>query len=946
MKYTETTENVFVRALPTILRFFLASLLTFVIYPFEAAQKGTGGESRIDLKENWHMLSSVLVLEDAQKLTSPGFNPQGWYSLKLPSTVLTALVENGVYPDPYVGMNNMLIPDASEGFSQKYGLDKYSHLPENRNPWKDAYWFRTEFKLPEDTKGRHVWLNLAGIHYRAEVWLNGFKVADPKIVVGMFGDWSFEVTEEMKWGTANALALKIFPLDHPGLPGQPQLEAFGTFGLNGGETGDIGKNVTMQSAVGWDWIPAVRDRNMGIWQEIFISFTGPVDVRDPYVVTDLPLPELDRAILEVSAEVANLSSSAQTGSLCLTIHPRAVSDPRIVIRRSVRLKPHQQLEVRFTPDAYSELVVNHPRLWWPHNCGKPDLYELELRFDCDNNTSDTERFLFGIREVTSRVEKVDSWARRDFYINGKKILLRGGAWVPDMMLNRDPPRLFHELLLSQKANLNMVRIWGGGVTPPERFFSICDELGLLVWHDFWITGDCQGTWGKGSQDYPLEEMVFLKNAEDVVKRLRNHPSLVVWTAGNEGYPRDEIYVPLRNELLAGLDGTRPFLPSSGYREPPQDWGLSWPDNKMAGTYSGGPYHWVDPREYYRLVEAGKDWLFKNEVGLPSVPVLDSLKKFIPDLSPDPEVRFPLNHIWGYHDACEGNGKFSLYDQAIRDRYGEPKDLADYVRKAQLVNAEGYRGIFEAVNHGLDQVAGLLLWKTNPAWPSVVWQLYDWYLRPHAGYYFAKNACEPLHIQLNPIDLEVKVINQNLKGKSDLTAEAEVYGWDMQKVWEKTAAFDIASSSAQGLFTVVIPPDLRKEVAFVQLRLKTQEGDPLSENLYWVAADDDFTSLTALPRSEVKVKLIRKELDGDSIIFSLRFSNPTSKLAFFLNPSIRRLDSGEEVLPSFWSDNYFSILPGESKPIFVQVKGIDRLKKGMYLKVEGWNLRSFDIELED
>jgi exo-1,4-beta-D-glucosaminidase len=890
------------------------------------------------------MQSSFLVKEDAETVSSSAFRPEGWYPLEIPSTVLTALVKNGVYPDPYVGLNNMLIPDASEEFSRKYDLLKYSHLPEERNPWKDPYWFRTEFRLPADSRERRTWLHLAGIHYRADIWVNGRKLAGPGDVVGMFGDWSFDISDVVKRDSHNVLAVLIHPLDYPGLPGEPQLQAFGAFGLNGGETGDIGKNVTMQSAVGWDWIPAVRDRNMGIWQEVYITFTGPVDVRHPYIQTDLPLPQIDKAYLRVTADVVNLTPGVQKGTVWLKIFSRGVSKPLVAVKKSVQLAPRQTLQIIFYPEAYPELIFPAPRLWWPNVYGEPALYEMETGFDLPENVSDSERRVFGIREVESRLQTGGEWSRRDFYINGKKIMLRGGAWVPDMMLDRDSVKLFHELLLVQKANLNTVRIWGGGVTPPEEFFTLCDELGLLVWHDFWITGDCQGTWGKGSQDYPLEETVFLQNAEDVVKRLRNHPSLLVWTAGNEGYPRENIYIPLRNELLAGLDGTRPFLPSSGYREPPREWGLSWPDNRKAGTYSGGPYHWVDPREYYALIEKKEDWLFKNEVGLPSVPVLDSLKKFIPDLSPDPEVRFPLNHVWGYHDACEGNGKFSLYDQALRDRYGEPQDLEDYVRKAQLLNAEGYRGIFEAVSQSRDYVSGVLLWKTNPAWPSVIWQLYDWYLRPHAGYYFAKKACAPVHIQLNPIDHEVVVVNHTWKARNGLSVVAEVYGENMRKVWERSMPLDLPPVSVQNAFKVSLPSAWEDEMFVIRLRMQTQSGRLEADNLYWSAGNDDYTSLADLPAAAVETEVIRTDRRDDFARVTFRFSNPTDKLAFFLNPSIRFNASHEEILPSYWSENYFSLLPGESKRVSVHFRESALDHPGVYMRMEGWNLKRKHLEL--
>jgi beta-galactosidase/beta-glucuronidase len=896
----------------------------------------SAGEKAVFLKGNWYVQSAYLVKESASVLSSGKFEPRGFYTTRVPTTVLTVLVKNGVYPDPYVGLNNMKIPDASDEFNRVYDLAKFSHLSDGRNPWADPYWFWTQFRMPETYKGSVIWLNLEGINYRADVWLNGHLVANANEIVGMFGRWALDITEPSDMEGVNTLAIKIYPLDYPGLPGEPQLRAFGTFGLNGGPTGDIGKNVTMQSSVGWDWIPAVRDRNMGIWQDVYISATGPVDIRHPHIVTDLPIPELDQALLSISAEARNLSESKKKGVVVVKIRPHSSEKYLLLLEKPVELAPKETLQIRFKNDEYPELLVSNPKLWWPNGYGPQNLHEMELSFRIGKEISDSESRTFGIREVSSKVTEVEDWIRRDFYVNGKKIQIKGGAWVPDMMLNRDKTKLSHELRLSKEANLNMVRIWGGGVTPPEEFFRICDELGLLVWHDFWITGDCQGTWDKGSQDYPFEAGVFLKNAADVVKKLRNHPSILIWTAGNEGYPREEIYVPLRDNIIAELDGTRPFLPSSGYREPPKGWGLSWPDNQKAGSYSGGPYCWIDPREYFKKVKGGKDWLFKNEVGLPAVPHWESIQKIFPDLAPDPDVKFPLNHTWGYHDACEGNGKFSLYDQAIRERYGEPADFKDYAQKAQLVNAESHRAIFEAVNHGMEQTAGVLLWKTNPAWPSVIWQLYDWYLRPHAGYYYVKKANESIRIQLNLDDLVVTVVNHTFEPKKELSVKASVYTLSMKKTWTKTADIAIESNSSKEVFKIVVPGDLKSRVCFVLLQLEDNEGIIISENLYWLAKNDDFSALSELPDVNLNVKVFAQGI-GKRRIYRVQFVNMSNDLGFFINPSIRKGREGPEILPSFWSDNYFSLFPHETKELTVEFRSVDLEGEDPYLKVEGWNI---------
>jgi exo-1,4-beta-D-glucosaminidase len=881
--------------------------------------------------------SSALVDATGDSISSPTFLPRGWHSVQVPSTVLRALVANGVYPDPYVGMNNMRIPDASDAFNREYDLARFSHLPGQANPWSSPWWYRAEIAVPDVAPGTQVWLNFEGINYRADVWLNGQQVADAEHVAGMFEMFTFPVTDHIRPGQRNVLAVRIHPLDEPGLPAEPQLAVFGPFGPNGGPTGDIGKNVTMQSSVGWDWIPAVRDRNMGIWQDVFLSFTGPVDIRFPHIVTDLPLPDTQPVTLTLSAELWNTTEQPVTGTLEVNI--RGGNGHVIQIRQPVALAAGQDSVVTLRPEHHPQLAVRDPLLWWPVGYGEPHLYDCELQFTTASRVSDREALAFGIREVGSEVTEIDGWLRRDFFVNGRRLQIKGGAWVPDMLLARDRQRYLDELRLSREANFNMVRIWGGGITPPAEFFEIADELGLLVWHDFWITGDCQGTWDKGTRDWPLEGGVFVSNAVNTAKRLRNHPSLLTWTAGNEGYPRRELYDVLRNEIAARLDGTRTFLPTSGYANPEPSWGLSWPDDHETGAYSGGPYHWVEPVEYYRRIAAGRDWLFKDEVGIPSVPPLASLERFIPELDPQSDT---LTDTWGYHDAAEGNGKYSLYHQAIADRYGEPRTLAEYAWKAQFVNAENYRAIFEAANHDLDRTAGVILWKTNAAWPSVIWQVYDWYLRPNAGYYYAKKASQPLHIQLHPETYVISGVNGNRAPERDLTLRVDLYDEGASRVGETVTNVALAPEASRDLLRLEDVPGWDADAfRFVRLRLVDPIVGIVDENFYWLAPEDDFRVLNELPPVELTASAHRMRWGG-RVWITLTLTNPGDHLAFFVSPILTRGPGGEEILPTFWSDSYFSILPGESKTVVAYVDPI-RLEDAVpIVRIEGWNVTQTEV----
>ncbi|GGB11358.1 glycoside hydrolase family 2 protein [Puia dinghuensis] len=887
--------------------------------------------------------SSAVIKAGGDSLSSVHYTPPNyWFPVTVPSTVLTGLVANKVYPDPYIGMNNMLIPDASDSFNRKYNLEQYSYLPGEPNPWKKPYWYRTTFPVPAADKGRHFQLIFKGINYRAEVWLNSRIIADSAKMVGMFSVFDLDVSAAIHAGEENALAVKIYPLDVPGEPATPQLEALDEFYENGGPTGDIGKNVTMLSSVGWDWIPEVHDRNMGIWQPVYLRTTGQVVISKPRIVTELPnLPDTSIARLSLDMTLANNSAQSRQGSVEVTITPENFMGEPISFTKKEALDPGGEKTIHLSAADIPALLMHHPRLWWPNGYGQPWLYRIRLKWADGSGISDDTSFVFGVRTAGSTATMVNGFVRRDFFVNGKRIHLTGGAWVPDMMLNRDRQRYDYELRLCRNANINLVRIWGGGLGETDEFYELADRYGLLVWQDFWITGDTNGGF-KGSADWPLQSAVFVDNVINTIYRIRNHPSLLVWTGGNEGHARKELYDAMRDNV-ANLDGTRPFIPcSSGFSKAPKEWKASWPDDQPAGVYSGGPYSWQDDAQYYRLVDAGKDWVFKDETGIPSQPPYNTLSRIIPNLVPDKNLPFPLNNTWGYHDACTGNGHYDTYYKAMVDRYGAPANVRDFCDKMQLLNAGGYRSIFEAAGHKLNETGGVMLWKLNAAFPSVIWQVYDWYLEPNAGYYFMQRACEPVHIQLNLDDSAVAVVNRTYIKRPDLRFEAQVIGMTGATLLKKEGRLSLDTTDVKKVLSLREVLSQAQGISFVLLRLTDGGGKPLSNNVYWMSPGHDFADLRSMPAANVQATVQATAKKDGYTDWTIRFTNTSSRLAFFLNPQV--IVGGDEVLPSYWSDNYFSIPAGQSVTVKVSCP-VAALSGGTpQLRLEGWNIRSEDLRL--
>ena len=894
---------------------------------------------------SFELQSSALVNESGEAVSLPGYKSNiYWFPVKVPSTVLTGLVANNVYPDPYSGLNNMLIPDASDELNKMYNLERYSHLPGNPNPWKKPYWYRTNFRVPAKDRGRHFQLIFKGINYRAAVWVNGKQIADSTYMAGMFAQYSFDVSEYIRAGEENGLAVKIYPLDYPGLPAQEQLEALGDFYLNGGPTGDIGKNVTMLCSVGWDWMPPVRDRNMGIWLPVYLRTTGGVTFSNPALITEIPnLPDTNSARVSLKVNLINHNSVNEKGSLLVTITPENFKGKPLKFSKPVAITAKESMMVDLNGTNTQELNINKPFLWWPNGYGRPNLYRLRLQYSDQEGILNDTSFIFGIRNVSTKAVNVNGSWRRDFYVNGRRIHLTGGAWVPDMMLNRDSLRYDYEMRLCRNANINLVRIWGGGVTPCDEFFDAADRYGLLVWSDFWITGDTQGEF-KGSPDWPLETEVFKKNVLSTIYRIRNHPSLLVWTGGNEGHARRELYDFMRNSIIEH-DGTRPFIPSSsGFARLPEGWPGSWPDDLPTGVYSGGPYTWQDPKSYYTRAISAKDWVFKDETGIPSMVTWDILPKVIPNLVWDRSLPFPLNHSWGYHDAATGNGKWDLYYKEAVSRYGEPVSMEDFCNKMQLMNATGYQGIFEAAGHRLNDIGGVMLWKLNAAFPSVVWQVYDWFLQTNAGYYFMQNACEPLHIQLNLNDLKVTILNRRYKPAANLTALIEIFNADSKSLLREEAYFSMGPSEVRVTESLEEVREQNKGILFVVLNLKDLTGKTVSHNVYWLSPDNNFRALSDLPAASVTVNPLKSVKGRYDNKYTLSITNNSGKIAFFIRPQLTV--DGKEVLPSYWSSNYITLAPSESTSLSV-VCPVARLGgKDPVIKVSGWNVSGQYLKLNN
>jgi len=700
------------------------------------------------------------------------------------------------------------------------------------------------------------------------------------------------VTTHVSIGELNALAVQVFPQPHPGLTHEKTV-ATGT-GPNGGVTGLDGP--TFLCSIGWDWIPTIRDRDTGIWQDVLLSASGPVIVPDPAVTSDLPLPRTDTADVIVQATVRNVTDSAQSGVLTGTIE-------RISFKESVSLAAHETRTITLSPQTTPALRLKPPRLWWPNGYGPQNLYRLHLSFSVAGAVSDARDVSFGIRKITYTLPGSDNLA---LSVNGVPVVAKGGDWGMDEAMKRIPrERLDTMIRMHQLANYTMIRNWVGQSTSDD-LYELCDKYGLLLWDEFFEPHPADG---------PIPENIplYLANVREKILRYRNHPSIALWCARNEGDPPPAIGEGIQT-LIQELDPIRLYQPSS---------------TSGRGVNSGGPYHWRTPREYYTYGEA-----FKTEIGSMSVPTLEAVQAMMPEK--DWEV---VNDDWAEHDFCAGAQQGDRYPEIISSRYGYPANLPDFVRKAQLADYEAFRAMYEGRFAKLfHPETGVITWMSSPAQPSFVWQLYSHDLEPNSALYGTRKACEPIHVQMNQNNWHVMVINNTPQALSGVKVTAAVYNLDGSRQYDHTATITAGPSAATDTGAIAFPDNLTP-VHFVKLELRNPQGRSLSENFYWRALpgdEDNFTALNKLPMVALDLQAQRQDAGGKCRL-DVRVKNPTHDVALMAHWQLRRQQSGRRVLPVFYSDNYLSLLPGESKTFTVEVAMADLGDEVPLLAVDGWNV---------
>ena len=845
---------------------------------------------RTYLHKDWQLQSACEVKAKGEEISRAGFDASRWHKGDIPATVVGVLVADKTYPDPNFGTNLRDFPGMN--YSPK-GIFANQDFPKG-SPFACAWWFRTEFSLPEKAAQTNRWLHFLGINYRANIWINGQKIANEEEVAGTYRSYEFDVTRILEPGKQNALALEIRA------PGK----------------NDLG--------ITWvDWNPTPPDKSMGIWKEVFLTESGPVTVRDPFVTSRVS-PDLRSAALTVAADLRNVGQTAVAGTLRVDSEIFNAIQP-------VTLAPRESKTVHFTPEDFSLLRVKNPRLWWPYTMGEPHLYRATLTFESNGRVSDAVEVTFGIRQVTA---EVNSEGHLLFKVNGRNVLIRGAGWAPDLLYRWSPERVDTDLRYARDMGLNAIRLEGR--LDREELFDMADQLGILVMAGW----TCCDAWEKWSNWKEEQHRVAGESLKSQIRILRRHPS--VFVNGSDNPPPaavEKAYLAIEKEL----EWPNPVL-SSASESPTTVTGKS-------GVKMTGPYDYVPPVYWLADQQYGGAHGFNTETSPgPAIPPRESLEKFIPK-----DHLWPIDEVWNFH---AGRGRFTnidLFTNGLTRRYGEATSLDDYLRKAQAMAYEGERAMFEAYARNKYKSTGVIQWMLNNAWPSLIWHLYDYYLVPAGGYFGTKKACEPVHVQYSYDDNSVAVINGTYETLRGMHVIAKVYSLDAVEKGSRSATIEVGPDSSTRAFELPRIDGLTPTY-FVRLQLEDARGKRVSDNFYWLSTKvdtldwagrkdttytpqkdfADLTGLAALPTVNLEATA-RGAIKGGQVHARVTVRNPGKAIAFMAHLRVTGGKGGDDITPVFWEDNYFSLLPGESREVSVRFRQSAAGSEEPVIEIDGFNI---------
>ncbi len=787
-----------------------------------------------------------------------------WHNAKVPGTVHTDLLRNKLISNPFYGTN------------------------ESKQQWigKKNWVYRIRFNLNDQMfNKKHIDLVFKGLDTYAEVSLNGKTVLHAN---NMFRTWKVECKKDLRKKGNTLTVLFRSPIT----VNKAHVERLPYTLPADNDRAKIKVSVFTRKApyqFGWDWGP--RFVTCGIWRPVLLNAWNDVKINDFQIFQQYVSDSLAR--LEAVTEI--LSDSSKTVSLQLFNGEKLLKQMKISLHEGLN-----RIQWAFQ--------IDNPQLWWTNGLGDAHLYHFTVRLQQRGKMTDKKSIRFGIRTLEI-VQKPDA-VGKSFYIklNGVPVFMKGANYIPqDNFLPRVTKQKYKALIHAAKdVHMNMIRVWGGGIYENDEFYDLCDENGILVWQDFMFA----------CSFYPGDS-AFLENvrkeAVENVKRLRNHPSLALWCGNNEvrtawdrwGYQKkyhysktDSIkifgnYLKLFRQLLPKVvstyDSGRFYWPSSPNSAP-----KGWDQEALTGDmHYWGVWWGRKPFSAYNK-HVGR---FMSEYGFQSLPAYSSIARFASDTS-----RYLISAVMRAHNKHPAG--YRIIDQYMRRNFKMPENFKDYIFVSQLLQAEGMKIAIEAHRRAMPKCMGSLYWQLNDCWPVVSWSGIDYYGHWKALQYRLRNLFAP--VLASPV---YKNDSLKLYLVSDLLRDAKVrFNLDLmdfygKKLWHKTGITNLKANTSQIIFSTEFNEKLKhfdKKKVFLHVFIR--QGDSLlAENKLFFAKTKDLI----LPKPQLHY-IAQTENGHFQVVFS---SKVFIKYVILDYPG----DTG------VFSDNYFSLLPGQSKIVRMKLK---------------------------
>lgn len=790
-----------------------------------------------------------------------------WSDAKVPGTVHQDLLNHNRIPNPFYGMNEEAV-----------------QWVENED-----WMYRTSFVVNEQQLSRDAAvLELDGLDTYADVFLNGALILRSD---NMFVGHKIEVKPVLRKGVNQLLVRFRSPVKEV----LPQLQTNGFDYPASNDHSPWRTSVYTRKApysYGWDW--GIRLATCGIWRPVRLVFSDVARIEDYYVCQDVVTQA--KADVDNRLEINNVTSSTVSALLKVNYH-YSDSDTK-EIRKQIELRPGANT-------VSLPVSIENPHLWMPNGWGEPSLYKFTASLSVDGVEIAKQERNVGLRTV--RVVMDDDEHGKSFYfvVNGKPMFAKGANFIPDdaLLPNVTPERYKRIFEDVKAANMNMLRVWGGGIYENDEFYDEADRNGILIWQDFIFA----------CSSYPHDPLFVGRvesEAEYNIKRLRGHASLAMWCGNNEiyeamrywGWQRkysaeafagmergyDVLFRGLLPKMVERLDNGRFYMHSSPYEA---NWGRpnSW---KTGDSHNWGTWHGRKPFESFDTDVPR----FMSEYGFQAFPEMKTIRTFAEEK--DFELESPVMNA--HQKADIGN---ALIKQTMGLYYRVPERFEDLVYVGLVLQGQGIRHGIEAHRRNRPYCMGSLFWQLNDSWPVVSWSSIDYYGNWKALMYQSKRAFAP--ILINAIkegdDVCVYLVSDELQDHDDVRLEVELMDFD-GKVHGKWTQNGKLAANASVLFMKKSADELQGKLSaansLLHFTLKAKNGATLADDVFYFAYPKD----QKLPEANIETSVRRR---GDAIEMTLK----TDKLArdIFVEVPVQGVR---------FTDNFFDLLPGQRKKITI------------------------------